>query len=118
MKYRKDITEYIWKVGLGYIGKYPKAFKAYLSNEGLIYMANYFTDNPNKISHYSGYSLYGVTAHIKLDAMKKFKVGFAEPDDRIVCRCGLNKRFSAFYGDYTLILKCEVCQNQFTAYSG
>ena len=124
MKFRRDITEYIWELRFGFespfkfLPKETKHYKAYVSNCGLIYMANYFFENENKISHYSYYSLCGITEEMMEKVTNKFKVTFAAKDDRIICRCGKNKSFSAFYGGYELILKCEVCLNEFTAYSG
>jgi len=117
MKYRHDITVDIWVLHLGNKGKPKKDYKAYVNDNGLVYMANYDYDNPNKITHYTYYSLFGVTDEIKEKVMYKYRVAFAESVDKIICRCGEHK-FRAFYGDYELILECVVCLNQFTAYSG
>ena len=117
MKYRHDITIDIWVQHLGYKGKPKKDYKVYQHTNGLLYGAEYELDNPNKISHYSHYSLFGVTDEIKDEVTQKYRLPFAEKDDKILCRCGEHK-FTAFYGSYELNLECVICLHQFTAYSG
>ena len=124
MKYRKDITIFIWELLYGkptlknHKSAPNKNYKVYVNDCGMAYMANYFYEDKNRISHYTDYSLYGITPEMMRQTEEKFKIAFAAPDDRIVCRCGEKYSFSAFYGSYELILKCEKCLNQFSAYSG
>ena len=114
MKYRRDI--HLWLVKR--MGNGSKWHKVYQHSNGLLYCASYDFNNKNKISYYSYFSVWGITAQLKEEIEDYFKVAFAQEDDRIVCRCGESTKFSAFYGKYSLILKCEECLNQFTAYSG
>lgn len=112
MKYRNDITEYL-KERMEY---FKKDYKIYEQND-LLYRAEYFYDSKNKIECYTDYHLVGVSDDLKKEIEKEFNVLFAHKS-MVVCRCGKMKSFSAKYGAYVLILICNECGNEFTAYSG
>jgi len=114
MKYRSDIYDFITSYDERYDFKH-KNYRPYEQN-GLIYMANY---ENNKIISYNPYSVFLGNIGNKLlnELCEKFDVNIAKKNSDIVCRCGESKKFSACYGNYELILKCN-CGNSFTAYSG
>lgn len=119
MKYRKDITDYI----VSQLGEYYKKrdYRIY-EQDGLIYMANYDAEIRNKINCFTPYSLlWGDTKYIKNEIEEKFGVKFTKNGIAgvdIVCKCGESKNFSAYYGDYRILLRCNKCNNNFSAYSG
>jgi len=117
MKYRKDITEYL----ISHLGEYykKKEFKFY-EQDGLLYMAEYDYENKNRITCFKRYSLLWNenVIYIKKEIEEKFKVSFAKEGCDLICRCGESKIFSAYYGDYRILLRCNFCNNKFTAYSG
>lgn len=117
MKHRKDITDYL----VSQLGEYykKKDYKFY-EQDGLLYMAEYNYENKNKIECFTYYSLLwsNETIHIKQEIEEKFNIKFAEKGCDIVCRCGESKNFSAYYGEYEILLRCNSCDNKFSAYSG
>ena len=124
MKYRKDITEFIFerldKIGYNKSACKINQFKVY-EQEGLLYMANRGDGDivhHNKIECYTKYSLLWTEGGkiLKPIIEKKFDVSF--DSKYVVCTCGQHLHFSAYYGEYSLILKCNVCNNEFVAYSG
>lgn len=116
IKYRKDITDYL----ISELGEYykKKDYKFY-EQDGFLYNANYDHENPCRKLNFTSYSLLWFDDGLKLKPKieKKFNVKFIEELD-IVCRCGETKQFIARYGDYSLILQCNRCKNEFTGYSG
>jgi len=114
MKYRKDITDYL----ISQLGEYykKKEFRFY-EKDGLIYMADY---DEKRIACFTNYSLlwFNGGEEIKQNIINKFNIKFAEEGSNIICRCGEDKNFSAYYGSYEIILKCNKCNNKFSAYSG
>ena len=115
MKYRKDITDYLIEFDLSFK---DKDFNVYELNN-LLYKAEY--DYNNKITHFTSYDLLwsDKSKKIKEKIEKKFNVKFIVKDNsNIVCKCGEFNSFSAMYGSYELLLKCNVCNNTFSAYSG
>lgn len=116
MKYRKDITDYlIQNHGI----KYKKRdYKIYEQND-ILYMAGY-EYGKNKINRFTSYAYLWHEDDIEIRSKieKTFNVKFANEGAYIVCKCGESKNFSSFYGSYEIILKCNKCENQFTAYSG
>ena len=116
MKFRKDITDYlIQNKGSDYK---KKTYKIY-EKENILYMAEY-EYGKNKISRYGCYSLlwHESDKEIKNKIEEKFKVKFSNKNIDIVCRCGESKSFSSFYGSYEILLRCNNCGNEFSAYSG
>ena len=113
MKYIRDITEYlISQLGDDYK---KKDYKFYEQN-GLLYLADY---DERKIVSFTQYSLLWFDGgEIKQKIIKKFNVKFPGEGSDIICRCGEHKNFSAFYGSYEIILRCNSCGNKFSAYSG
>jgi hypothetical protein len=115
MKHRKDITEYL----VSQFGEYykKKDYKFY-EQDGLLYMAEY--DYENKIQFFTHYSLLrgNNNMHIKQEIEEKFKIKFSEKGCDIFCKCGESKNFSAYYGEYNILLRCNSCDNKFSAYSG
>jgi len=83
-------------------------------------MAEYNYENKNKIECFTRYSLLwsNNTTHIKKEIEEKFNVKFAEKGCDIICKCGNSKNFSAYYGEYKIFLRCNSCDNKFSAYSG
>jgi len=117
MKYRKDITEYL----ISELGEYyrKKDFKFY-EQGGLLYLADYNYNSKNRIESFSAYTLlwFAGGEEMKSKIIEKFNVKFAESNSDIVCRCGETKCFSGFYGSYEILLRCNSCGNEFSAYSG
>jgi hypothetical protein len=113
MKYRKDI--HLWLAMR--MNNASKWYKVYQHTNGLLYCANYFYEDKNRISHYSYFSVWGINDQLKKEVEDHFNLSFAKQEDDIICRCG-EKKFTASYGDYKLNLECVVCLNKFTAYSG
>lgn len=118
MKYRKDIHEFLTKL-LPDSSFKRKEYRFYEQN-GILYQARIDNDDKKTILFYEDYSLLWFKGgeEIKEKIIKKFNVEFSKKDCDIICKCGESKKFSAFYGDYTLKLKCNECSNLFTAYSG
>lgn len=117
MKHRKDITEYlIFRLGEHYKNK---EFRFY-EQDGLLYMASYGYENKNKIECFTHYSLlWGKDEiHIKKEIEEKFKVKFSKEECDLICKCGKSNNFSAYYGEYEILLRCNSCNNEFSAYSG
>ncbi len=116
MKYRKDITNYL----VSQLGdQYKKKDYKFYEQEGLLYKAEYNYENKNKIECFTHYSLlWGSDKYIKQEIEEKFKVKFNEKSCDIVCKCGESKNFSAYYGSYEILLRCNSCNNKFSAYSG
>jgi len=117
MKYRKYITDYLVSQAGEYYKK--KDYKFY-EQDGLLYLANYDYENKNRIKSFTSYSLlwFDGGEELKNKISKKFNVQFAKQGSDIVCKCGESKNFSAYYGQYALLLRCNACNNSFTAYSG
>jgi hypothetical protein len=116
MKYRKDITDFlILRMGDTYK---KQEFKIY-EQDNVLYMADY-EYGKNEISRYAYYSLLWneTQAEIRLEIEEKFKVKFASERSDIICKCGKSKSFSAFYEGYGISLRCNECQNEFSAYEG
>jgi len=117
MKYRKDITEYL----ISELGEYykKKDFKFY-EQDSFLYMAEYGCNNKNKIESFIAYTLlwFNGGEEVKNKIIEKFNVKFAKEDSDVICRCGETKCFSAFYGSYEIMLRCNSCGNEFSAYSG
>lgn len=102
------------------LGKdYKESHYKIYEQDGLLYQAEILNDK-NKIEFYTPYGMLWHVDHqqIKTDVSEKFNVKFIDRDEDIVCRCGQSKSFSAYYGVYELILICNKCDNEFTAYSG
>lgn len=117
MKLRKDITDYL----VSQLGNHykQKVYKFY-EQDNLLYMANYNYDKKNTIEYFSNYALlwHDSEIHLRKEIEEKFNVKFTDKGCDMVCKCGKSKNFSAFYGVYEILLRCNSCNNKFSAYSG
>jgi len=115
MKFRKDITDFLIQKRNDYK---KNIYKVYEEND-ILYMAKY-EYGKNKISRYCCYSLLWSESDkiIKNGIEEHFKVKFSDKSVEVVCRCGKSNMFSSYYGSYEIILKCNNCDNEFSAYSG
>lgn len=116
MRYRKDIHDFLKKES-------PRAFTlpGYIRDgrpyeqDGDLYCAR-FSDQ-GEIEYYTRYEPTDYECRSLSEKIKEcFGVGVS-PHDEIVCRCGDKNSFSAHYGGYCLMLRCQ-CGNEFSAYSG
>jgi hypothetical protein len=119
MKYRKDIHDYLISLQDNDKYYYKKDYK-FFEQDGLLYRAEYDQENKNKIKSYGSY--YDLFLNNKLELLnkieQKFNLTFANDDCDIICRCGASNQFSAYVPGYELVLKCNNCGYEFTAYSG
>jgi hypothetical protein len=115
IKYRKDITDHIME-----LLKFPCKKSPLLVYEikGELYGVNW--GSSHRIEFFVPYSIYmgGGMDSIKKEIEDKFSVKFAEKGKDLICKCGESEKFSASYGRYEFLLKCNSCGHKFSAYSG
>jgi hypothetical protein len=120
MIYRKDITDFLFSANVESLNiLYMKAHRKEKDNR--LYRADYDQDT-KKILSFSTLTgiLWGADGEKIISEIKKKFPGVIvrkEPNN-IICKCGEEESFSARIGSYELLLKCNKCGNEFSAYSG